>query len=88
MTMTVEQVIKDFFNLRGNAKTPNVYLEGNKLICFGATVAQWIKGEIVLNVTSYSDNIGKVQNQIMQSFPYCRKVSDVPIGLNDLKYFV
>ena len=87
---TTKDIINNFLwgHTNGKASGGRLYIEGNKLINYGTTIAQRIDGRVVLNKTKYSPTTSKHQNVIHRECPNIGTVQDIPMGTWCLERFL
>lgn len=77
--MTALQTINAF--IYGTpAKSSNLISDGEKLWSYNTVIAQYINGNIVVNVTKYSCTTTKRQNQVLRAACNARTVEGVPMN--------
>jgi len=78
------------FGARETAKTANLKSTGNYLVSYRTTIAQYGDGEVIVNMTKYSQSTSTIQNKLLAHLTYeygksfVRVVTGVPQDTQEL----
>ncbi len=86
--MTNEQLMKNFLNGDTKGKAGNLRIEGNKLIQYWTTIAQFVNGQVVINITPYSKTTTVLQNKLRKWMPETKMLNGLQQGVSDLEKYV
>ena len=86
--MTNEQLMKEFLNGATKGKAGNLKIEGDKLIQYSTTIAQFVNGQCVVNVTKYSKTTTVLQNKLAKWMPETLFLDGISQGTYDLTRYI
>lgn len=86
--MTNEKLMKEFLNGATKGKAGNLKIEGSRLIQYDTTIAQFINGQVVINITKYSQTTTVLQNKLKSWMPETVMLDGVKLGSWDLRSYM